>query len=71
MTTVASPLAASNPASVAIGWPNRREKRSIFTRGSRSRRARISSSVRSGEGSTLKISSHDIPSPFSTPLRRS
>ncbi len=33
MTTAASPLAASSPASVAIGWPKRREKRSILTRG--------------------------------------
>ena len=41
MTTAASPVAASMPASVAAGWPKRREKRSIFTRGSRSRSARI------------------------------
>ena len=34
MTTTASPVAAARPASVAAGWPKRREKRSSLTRGS-------------------------------------
>ena len=39
ITTIASPRADSSPASVASGWPKRREKRSILTRGSRRRSA--------------------------------
>ena len=71
ITTTASPSAASMPASVAAGWPKRRENRSIFTRGSCARSSRIFSSVRSVDGSTLKISSHSTGSAAKTADRRS
>src|SRR5271165_671106 len=71
ITTTASPREASSPAIVAIGCPNLREKRSIFTRGSSLRRSRISSSVASVQGSTLKMSSHSRSTCSITSLRRS
>ena len=48
----------------------RREKRNIFTRLSSSRSSKINSSVRSEQGSTLKINSHSRSSPAITSLRR-
>ena len=73
MTTTSPPLVAAMPASVAAGWPKRREKRSSLTRGSRSRSSRMRSSVASGEGSSEKtISQSPMPSSSSsTGARRS
>ncbi len=55
MTTTASPEAMRMPASVAAGWPKRRDRRSIFTAGSSSRISRMRSSVASVQGSRLKM----------------
>jgi len=55
MTTTASPVDMRRPAIVAAGWPNRRDRRTILTRGSWRRSSRIRSSVASVHGSRLKM----------------
>ena len=56
---------------VALGWPKRREKTTSLMRGSRLISSRMTSSVRSGEGSRQKMISYDPPRFFRTDSMRS